>query len=269
MPLLANSHTLLIGSTVYDVFLDYIYPSIFKIVSNPAIYKKAHVCNNSLITFSGTPLCILTFPILSGRINLNSPATTFLSSSIDERMCLISISSGISEGRPYDSTRDFILRTLSLPINLSLPESSASRHIPIATASPWRYRLYPVAVSIAWPIVCPKFKIDLNPDSLSSFDTTSAFISHERLMICIIDLLSRLRIFFFPASRKLNNFPSHITPYLITSASPERNSLPGKVFKWACTNQAEPRLPECTYHVLPEPVVNACFTPYGTVHLCK
>src|SRR5579859_3781125 len=109
--------------------------------------------------------------------------------------------------------------------------SNAAHIIPHATASPCRKCRYCVTDSSACPNVCPKFKISLRPDSFSSLLTTRALIAIDRRIKCSRARASRRKTASICFSRNTKSFASAITPYLITSASPPRNSRSGNVPK--------------------------------------
>ena len=97
-----------------------------------------------------------------------------------------------------------------------------SQIIPIAIASPWKNLFFfsRYVVSMACPIVCPKFKIFLNPSSVRSFSTTSLFIKIECLTIS-----SQLLSFQLILVISLNFVASFIRQCFITSAKPDLSSL--------------------------------------------
>ena len=89
---------------------------------------------------------------------------------------------GASVGNPARATRS---RSRSLTAASIIPkrqDRSAAMIIPKATASPCKYFSYPVAASMAWPKVWPKFKIARKLRSRSSRATTVALISQDRPM---------------------------------------------------------------------------------------
>ena len=61
------------------------------------------------------------------------------------------------------------------------------------------------------------------------------------------------------ASSHSRNGRSRISPYLMTSARPARNSLSGKVFSVSVSASTTPRLVKRTYHVFAQRMVDAGF----------
>ena len=68
------------------------------------------------------------------------------------------------------------------------PERRSAASSPRPTASPWRYAEYPVAVSIAWPTVCPRFSTCRRPPSRSSAATTASFVRAQARIIALVRL---------------------------------------------------------------------------------
>ena len=119
--------------------------------------------------------------------------------------------------------------TSALPIKFIRSDSLAASTVPAATASPCNHVPYPIAFSIAWPKVWPKFRIALTPCSRSSSATTSTLFLQLRSIASsnILCSLAKSLVIFFSSHSK--NARSRINPYLIISAIPLINSLLGKV----------------------------------------
>ena len=110
---------------------------------------------------------------------------------------------------------------------------SSAITVPADTASPCNQTPYPCSVSIAWPKVCPKFKVARSPASRSSAETTRAFAAQDCSMVFINASSSSAQIEAMCCSNQVKKGSSQIKPYLITSASPADSSRGAKVRKVA------------------------------------
>ena len=108
-------------------------------------------------------------------------------------------------------------------------ESRDASSIPVPTASPCSHVPYPVAVSIAWPNVCPKLRSARSPVSRSSAATISALTRQLSWMACASASSSRSRSARMFRSSQSKKAASRIAPYLTTSASPAVTSRAGSV----------------------------------------